>query len=126
MQRGEAEALKHTQIARRFVQASERYLLEGDLIQASEKLWGATAHAIKVYCISRGWRHGRYAHLRWAMSRLAEETGDAYWTDGFKVAYRNHLNFYKDDKSAADVELDGQRIRVLVDRLLIGAWDSNG
>ena len=126
MQREETQALKHTQIARRFVQASERYLIDGDVIQASEKLWGATAHAIKVNCISRGWRHGRYTHLRWAMSRLAEEPGDASWTDGFKVAYRNHLNFYEDNKSAADVERDGQRTSSLVDRLLAAVWDSGG
>ncbi len=48
----QSAALKYTEIARRFLQAATGYLNEGDLIQASEKLWGATAHAIKVYSCS--------------------------------------------------------------------------
>ena len=57
VQGGESRSQKHTRIARRFVIAAELYLQEGDVVQASEKLWGATAHAIKVYCIGRGWPH---------------------------------------------------------------------
>ena len=121
MQHREPEAIKHTRIARRFIQAAETYLNDGDVIQASEKIWGATAHAIKVFCISRGWRHGRYAHLRGAMRRLDAETGGNYWSDGFKVAYRNHLNFYNDDKNPSDVDQDRLAIRELVDRLLAAA-----
>ena len=99
---------------------------EGDIIQASEKLWGATAHAIKDYCISRGWRRGRYAHLQRAMGLLTGETGDASWTDEFKVAYRNHLNFYVDEKDAEDVERDRQRILLLVNSLLTVSASGEG
>ena len=117
MLRGESRPEKHARIARRFMYSAEAYLQEGDIIQASEKLWGATAHAIKVYCISRGWRQGRYAHLQRAMGLLTGETGDASWTDGFKVTYRNHLNFYVDEKDAEDVERDRRRILILVNSL---------
>ncbi len=115
----ETPSQKHTRIAVRFLASAETYLVKGDNIQASEKLWGATAHAIKVYCIGRGWRHGRYAHLLRAMQRLGSETQDNFWFDGFKVAYRNHLNFYTDEKNAADVERDIQRVRDLVEKLLV-------
>ena len=86
-------AEKHTRIASRFIAAADRYLSEGDLIQASEKLWGAAAHAVKVFCIRRAWTHGKYSHLRRAMRRITEETGDDSWFDGFKVAYDLHVNF---------------------------------
>ena len=123
MQNNESAAQKHTRIARRFIDAAGTYLAAGDVIQASEKLWGATAHAIKVYCISRGWKHGRYSHLRGAMQRLDEETGGNYWSAGFKVAYRNHLNFYDDDKTAEEVDDNRIDVRGLVDRLLAAAWN---
>lgn len=123
MQHRESEAIKHTQIARRFVQAAEKYLNEGDIIQASEKLWGATAHAVKVFCISRGWRYTRYSHLRRAMARMTEATGDSYWVDNFRVAYELHLNFYNDNLPIVDVDQDRLTIAPLVDRLLAAAWD---
>ena len=123
MQNNESAAQKHTRIARRFIDAAGTYLAAGDVIQASEKLWGATAHAIKVYCISRGWKHGRYSHLRGAMQRLDEEIGGNYWSDGFRVAYRNHLNYYTDDRPPTAVDQDRIAVRGLVDRLLAAAWN---
>ena len=45
----EAQAQKHTRIARRFIDAADHYLVDGDVIQASEKLWGAASHAVKVF-----------------------------------------------------------------------------
>ena len=124
MQNQETQAQKHTRIARRFIESAARYLAEGDLIQASEKLWGATAHAIKVYCISRGWRHEKYARLRDAMQRLTEETGDSYWLKGFRVAYQNHLNFYNDDLPAPTIDDSLAIVRLLVDDLLLPAGAS--
>ena len=47
--------------------------------------------------------------------------GGNYWSDGFKVAYRNHLNFYNDDKNPSDVEQDRLAVSTLVDRLLAAA-----
>ena len=111
-------AEKHTEIARRFIAAADGYLSEGDLIQASEKLWGATAHAAEAFCIRRRWRHGKYSHLRRAMQRMSEETGDDSWIDRFGVAYELHLNFYNDDIVAASISRDRLRVRALVDRLL--------
>ena len=121
----QSTALKHTQIARRFLQAATRYLDEGDLVQASEKLWGATAHAVKVYSMHRGWRHSKYAHLRRAMERMASENGDDYWVDAFRAAYQHHLNFYGDDMSAQDIDDDWLIVNGLVDRLLAAVWDSD-
>ena len=117
-------AEKHTRIASRFIVAADRYLSEGDLIQASEKLWGAAAHAIKVHCIHRAWRHGKYSHLKRAMQRTTEETGDDSWKDGFKVAYELHLNFYNDDMEVAVFETNRLIVRRLVENLLLDASES--
>lgn len=112
---------KHTRIARRFIAAADRYLSEGDFVQTSEKLWGATAHAVKAFCVRRGWRHGKYSQLRRAMWRMTEETGDDFWVGGFKVAYDFHLNFYNDDMGLAVLEFNRLIVRELVDNLLAAA-----
>ena len=114
-------AEKHTRIARRFITAADHYLAEGDLVQASEKLWGAVAHAVKVFCIKREWRHGKYSHLRRAMRRMTEETGDDSWVDGFKVAYELHLNFYNDTMRDSVLDFNRLIVRDLVQRLLAAA-----
>lgn len=109
---------KHTRIANRFLVAADRYFSEGDLIQASEKLWGAVAHAVKVFCIRRAWTHGKYSHLRRAMRRTSEETKDDSWIDGFKVAYELHLNFYNDNMAVPVFETNRLIVRNLVRNLL--------
>ena len=57
---------------------------------------------------------------------MAGETDDVSWTDGFKVAHRNHLNFYADEKDAVDVESDRLRILPLVNKLLAAAVVDGG
>ena len=114
-------AEKHTRIARRFITAADHYLAEGDLVQASEKLWGAVAHAVKVFCIKREWCHGKYSHLRRAMRRMTEEAGDDSWVDGFKVAYELHLNFYNDTMRDSVLDFNRLIVRDLVQRLLAAA-----
>lgn len=44
----------HRKISEEFMRRSKEYLSKGELLQASEKGWGAAAHAIKAYAASRG------------------------------------------------------------------------
>ena len=118
MENRETQVQKHTQIARQFLDAADEFFEQGDIIQVSEKLWGATAHALKAVCIRRRWRHGKYAHLRDAMNRLTEETGNGSLIDGFNIAYSHHLNFYSDSMEDEDVGTARARIRRLVDDIM--------
>ena len=63
MQDTETQEQKHVRIARHFLDAADKLFDEGDYVQTSEKLWGATSHALKLLCIRRRWRHGKYAHF---------------------------------------------------------------
>ena len=47
----------HTDTANEFLAKSHTYLAAGDLLQASEKGWGATARIVKAAAETRGWRH---------------------------------------------------------------------
>lgn len=68
---------KHARLARQLLDQADHEMMAGDLFQSSEKLWGATSHALKAPCDSGGWRHGKYAQRHYAAKQLAEERGDS-------------------------------------------------
>ena len=100
MQNGETQTQKHLRITHQFLDTADELFEKGDIIQTSEKLWGATVHAVKVLCISRKWRHDKYAFQWNAIKLLAAEMGEPTLTRDFKVAQGNHINFYDDFMTA--------------------------
>lgn len=87
-----------------YQQASEHFLAqarvemaEGDLPQASEKGWGATAQMLQAIAQRRGWEHDRHRHYHRTASRLRAETGDGDIFRLFAVASALHENFYEND-----------------------------
>ena len=53
----------HTQTVREFLAASDREFAVGDTLHASEKLWGAAAHAIMAVAQQRGLEYGTHHAL---------------------------------------------------------------
>ena len=121
MQVRESRRQKHIRNARQFLDAADRLFDAGDYIQTSEKLWGATSHSLKALCVRRGWRHGKYAHIREAAQRVSEETGEELFVTGFRIAYSHHQNFYTDAMEPDDMNIDRPIIRRLVEKLLAAA-----
>lgn len=121
MQNKVGQAQKHLRITHQFLDAADRLFDEGDIIQTSEKLWGATVHAVKVLCIQRGWRHNKYAFQWEAVKELASELGEPTLTRDFKVAQGNHINFYDDFMTAEAVDEDKTTVRELVAKILTAA-----
>ena len=86
---------EYTQDGRHFLEKAEEALREGDLMQASEKLWGAAAHSVKAVAQRRGWGPRQpQAPLR-TVTRLADDTGDTELRNLFHVANSLHSNFYE-------------------------------
>ena len=112
---------KHARIAREFLEAADGYFEEGNIIQTSEKLWGATSHAAKALCIRRQWQHGKYAHIREAVQRFATETGDESIMAGYLIAHAHHLNFYTDAMEPEEADPARPIIRQVVGKLLTAA-----
>ena len=83
-------------------------LTEGDLVQASEKGWGAAAQAVKAVAEARGWPHDSHRALYEIANRLAAEAGDPDLRRLFSVASSLHQNFYEhwmpNEMVAADLE----------------------
>ena len=109
--------LNHWEISRRFIIQADAELAAGDLLQASEKGWGATAHAIKAVAQERGWRHDNHARLFGITDRLVAETGESTIRELFGIASDAHRNFYEGKMSQGDVADSLARIRTLLDIL---------
>ena len=108
----------HVQTARDFLEASDDEFAAGDVLQGSEKMWGAASHAVMAVAQQRGWPYGSHRALKMAADRLAEEHDDLALRSGFGLAEKFHANFYHGFME--DFELDGDRplIRDFVARVL--------
>lgn len=102
---------------------AEDALAQNDLLQASEKLWGAVAHMVKGVAERRGWGHGRHRELYQVVNRLAEEAGDGEIRTLFDVANALHSNFYENWMPREFVENGRQRVNELL--LKLGGLSEN-
>ena len=110
-------AIDHAATSRRLMQQADDELVQGDLLQASEKGWGAAAHAMKSIAKSRGWPHSHHRDLFAVADKLVAETGQTRIRTLFQVASATHRNFYEGwltDEAAAGNLAD---IRALLDIL---------
>ena len=108
---------EHIQTAHEFIEESDSYFAEGDVLQGSEKTWGAAAHAVMAIAQQRGWPFGDHRSLKIAVRRLADEQNDPFLETAFGVAEKFHANFYH--KFMQDYEYDRDRpaIRHFVERV---------
>ena len=92
----ETQTEKHTRLARKLLDDAKQEIAAGDLVQGSEKLWGATSQALKAYCASHGMPHSKYANRRHAAFQLAEQLDNPFIRATFGIAESCHSNFYND------------------------------
>ena len=107
----------HTQTATEFLAKAHTYLAAGDLLQASEKGWGATARMVKAVAEDRGWRHTSHGDLYRAIDRLEEETSDDQLRILFSSASALHQNFYEGWMTADVVADNLQNVEEITKRL---------
>ena len=107
----------HTATGLHFMEKARACLADDDLLQASEKGWGAAAQAVKAIAEARGWRHKAHAELYRVIDRLAQETGDHELVDLFGAAGSLHINFYEGWLTRRMVEQYLTRVEDLLDKL---------
>ena len=91
-----------------------RELAAGDVLQASEKGWGAAAHTVKAIAEQRGWHHERHGHLFTVALIISDETEQPRIRDLFRYASSLHTNFYEGWLSEEDVEKGLEEVRELL------------
>ncbi len=112
-----SRAQEHTLISREFFTKAEEALAQGDLLQASEKLWGAAAHMVKAVAEGRGWEHSGHRELFQVVNRLANEAGDLELRHLFHTANSLHSNFYENWMAEDWIEAGAQQVSQLLEKL---------
>ena len=112
-----SQSQEHTLISREFFTKAEQALAEDDLLQSSEKLWGAAAHMVKAVAEGRGWEHSGHRELFQVVNRLANESGDPELRHLFHVANSLHSNFYENWMAQDWIEAGAEQIGEFLEKL---------
>ena len=90
----DAEAVRNIRISRELLAKAWQELDSGDLLQASEKAWGAAAFALKAAAEKRRW----FNDADWKLGRIADilslELDDPSITTGYSATRDAHYNYY--------------------------------
>ncbi len=107
----------HNETADEFLSRARTYLEASDLLQASEKGWGAAAQAVKAVAEARGWDHNGHRQLHQTVDRLIDESGQTQLRNGFNAANTLHANYYDGFLSAVAIRANLEEVERLVDDL---------
>lgn len=108
-------AERHAEISEVFMEHAEELLEDGDMLQASEKAWGAVEHCLKSIAQRRNWPSGTHEALSAINDRLALESDDPARIVGlYRTVGRLHSNFYEDNLSETRVETGVRNARELI------------
>ena len=93
-------------------------LARGELEEASNKVWGAAAHAIKAVAERRGWEHHAHALLEETVDRLVREEGAPMdiWIQ-YLTASAYHQRFYGGAPPAAAIQAGKELIAQFIETL---------
>ena len=107
----------------RMLAHAQEMIDKGDRLQASEKIWGAVAHAVKAVAVERGWPYNHHADGGVIVDYIAERAGDAEMAPLFDSIENLHRNFYEDVYSLPRIRQRLERAKRLIS-LLRGARDA--
>ena len=94
---------RYEEISRHLLRQAQDELENGDILQSSDKVWGATAHAIRAVCQRMGWNHHAHNHLSAAANYLCSAFGRDDLRTSFVYLESLHTNYYEHQRGAAEV-----------------------
>ena len=95
----------HAVHSERLMRHAWERLERGDRLQASEKCWGAVAHALKAVSQRYGWRHRAHAHNSAIAAHLSGLASDGMIYLVYLAVEALHVNYYDDVKPLAEIRL---------------------
>ena len=103
---------RYQEISQHLLEQARQELDQGDILQASEKVWGATAHAIKALAQQRGWNHHAHNYLREAATYIGLEHDRQQLRQLFGYLEAFHHNYYEHQRMGSDVRdaIDGAAV----------------
>ena len=112
------DLVEHYQaLSEKYFEEAKELLKKRDLVQASEKFWGATALTIKMLAAKRGLKLEEHGSLWAFINILAMENNDRDIIGLFHVANGLHKNFYENEMPREAVEVSAEDIEKLIEKL---------
>ena len=105
-------------LSEKYLAEAKEFLSKEDLVQTSEKLWGAAALAVKMVAAKRGLKFEAHRSLWDFVSRLSRESRDEEIITFFHVANSLHRNFYENQMNKASLEVAIRNIERLIEKLM--------
>ena len=118
-------APEHDKLARQFLVDADKEFEDGDIFQASEKLWGAASHVVIAEMHRRGIKQSGHRAMVNAVESFADDFKDPTLDFLFSSAETLHANFYHGFLDEDDVLRHRDRVNLFVNRMLELA-NSNG
>ena len=94
---------RYEAISRHLLTQARIELNKGEILQASDKVWGATAHALKAVCQRMGWNHHAHSHINAAANYIATELGREDLRFVFGYLESLHANWYEHQRDATEI-----------------------
>ncbi len=114
-------ATEHIDTARRFLADADREYESGDILQASEKLWGAATHVVVAEMQKRDIDANGHRKIKGFVRELGEELEDPALFSFFKHAETLHVNFYHGFLSEENFEEHRELVRRFVEQMIESA-----
>lgn len=111
-------ATEHIETARHFLAEADREYESGDMLQASEKLWGAASHVVIAEMHRRGMKSSGHRAMILAVQEFAVDGEDPGLSDMFAGARAMHANFYHGFMEDYEFEIDREKVHRFVNRML--------
>ena len=96
---------------------AKEQLALGDRLQASEKAWGAFAHALKVVADERHWEYSDHVQVNPIVMALVEESENPELRHEAYMAQHLHTNYYRDAVRIEDIALLHTDVESAIDKL---------
>lgn len=107
----------HAEISEDMLTHAALFIADGDLVQASEKIWGSLSHAIRQVAARRGWPLTENRDQKDVGSYIARRLSDDALDSDVKALWEFHVNFYEDDENAATLEKGLEKAREVCAKL---------
>ena len=111
------ETQTYQERSRQFLAKAREEFQAGDLVQASEKGWGAAALMVKEAAQRRGMEHETHGHLFVVVRALRNETRDGSLRRLFETASNLHRNFYENWFDSEEVMEDLDRVEQFLNKV---------
>jgi len=112
------ELVEHYQVlSQKYLAEAKDFLDKANLVQASEKLWGATSLTIKAVAAKRGLRLEKHGSLWDFINKLSQESEDKNIIRFFHTANSLHRNFYENQMNREVIMVAKEDIELLIDTL---------